>query len=197
MRDAYDNYDHHKKTALKESKELRKKFTWENMAKIASKEIDSFIKNPPKNRIEISFNQGVKLEVFGSNKEEYFVEFINSDTDKVVHSSTIKNNMWTKCSRTWFTNWVIKVNGKVIDEFNLKNKTVHIIHHSKSMGDCIAWAPYAVEFQKKHKCKVILSTFHNYWFENKKEYKNSANKIVNNPMGMEAGDGMEEEKQLA
>ena len=30
-----------------------------------------------------------------------------------------------------------------------------------------------------------------------KEYKNSATKIVNNPMGMEAGDGMEEEKQLA
>ena len=30
-----------------------------------------------------------------------------------------------------------------------------------------------------------------------KEYKNSATKIVNNPMGMEAGDGMEEEKQLS
>ena len=42
MRDAYDNYDYHKKIALEESKELRKKFTWENMAKIANKEIQFF-----------------------------------------------------------------------------------------------------------------------------------------------------------
>ena len=47
-----------------------------------------------------------------------------------------------------------------------------IEHHSSSIGDTIAWAPYAVEFAKINKCKVILSTFHNNWFENLDEYKN-------------------------
>ena len=35
MRDAYKNYDKHKKQALKESRNIREKFTWENAAKIA------------------------------------------------------------------------------------------------------------------------------------------------------------------
>jgi len=39
------------------------------------------------------------------------------------------------------------------------------------IGDTIAWAPYAVEFQKKHNCQVILSTFHNNWFKNNINYK--------------------------
>lgn len=39
---------------------------------------------------------------------------------------------------------------------------------SKSLGDTIAWMPYAEEFRKKHNCKVILSTFWNHLFE--KEY---------------------------
>ena len=80
------------------------------------------IKNPPKNKIEISFNQGVKLEVFGSNKKEYFVEFINSDTNKVIHSSTIKNNMWTKCNHEYYIPWVIKVNGEIIHTFDVTNQ---------------------------------------------------------------------------
>jgi autotransporter strand-loop-strand O-heptosyltransferase len=43
---------------------------------------------------------------------------------------------------------------------------------SKSIGDTIAWSPYAVEFSKKHNCKVILSTFHNEWFRGLPEYEN-------------------------
>ena len=171
MRDAYDNYDYHKKIALKESKELRKKFTWENVAKIADKEIQSFVKNPPKNTIEISFYQGVKLEVLGSNKKEYFVEFINSDTNKVIHSSTIKNNMWTKCNHEYYVPWIIKVNGEIIHTFDVTNKVIRISLDSKSIGDTLAWTPQVLEFQKKHNCKVVVSTFHNEWFENLTEYK--------------------------
>ena len=35
MRDAYVNYEKHKKQALKESKEIREKFTWERCCKIS------------------------------------------------------------------------------------------------------------------------------------------------------------------
>jgi autotransporter strand-loop-strand O-heptosyltransferase len=43
----------------------------------------------------------------------------------------------------------------------LANKTVFIVLDSKSLGDTIAWAGYALEFQKKHNCHVVMSTFWN------------------------------------
>jgi autotransporter strand-loop-strand O-heptosyltransferase len=171
MRDAYKNYDKHKKQALKESKEIRDKFTWERAAKLASIEIDTLYNNLPKNRIEISFNEGPKVQTYGSRNQEYFVEFIDSRNNKVLHSSTIKNNMWTACSKQYYIPWIIKINGEIVHEFNLKNKIVKISFDSKSVGDTLAWTPQILEFQKKHKCKVVASTFHNEWFENLEEYK--------------------------
>jgi len=171
MRDAYKNYDRHKKQALKESKEIRDKFTWERAAKLASIEIDTFHNNLPPNKIEISFMEGPKVEVKGSHSDNYKVEFIDSRTDKIVHSSTIKNNMWVTCNKQYYIPWTIKINGRIVHEFNLKNQIVKISFDSKSVGDTIAWAPQILEFQKKHKCKVVASTFHNEWFENLKEYK--------------------------
>ena len=70
---------------------------------------------------------------------------MDKSSDKIIHSSEIGNNMWTECNREWFTNWVIKINGKIFDEMDLTNKQVHIELCSKSIGDTIAWAPYAVE----------------------------------------------------
>jgi len=83
----------------------------------------------------------------------------------------MKNNHWVKCNRKYYTKWKIRVNGKIVDELNLTGKRVLISFESKSIGDTIAWAPYAVEFQKKHNCQVILSTFHNNWFKNNINYK--------------------------
>lgn len=171
MRDAYVNYKKHKKIALEESKIIREKFTWENAAKIASNEISSFLTNLPENKIEISFNLGPKVEIKGHNKEKYFVEFIDSSTNKVIHSSTITNNMWTKCNKSYFIPWIIKINGKTVHTFDLKDKIVKINFESKALGDTLAWTPQVLEFYKKHKCKVIVSTFHNEWFKNLPEYK--------------------------
>ena len=171
MRDAYKNYKHHKEQALKESKIIREKFTWENAAKIAGKEIKNLLNNLPKNKIEISFDKGPKVEVLGHHNNKYFVEFINGNTNQVVHSDTIGNNMWTKCSKSYYIPWIIKINGKVVHKFNLEGKKVRINFESKSIGDTIAWIPQVLEFYKKHKCEVIVSTYHNNWFETLPEYK--------------------------
>ena len=171
MREAYVNYKKHKKKALKESKTIREKFTWKNAAKIAGKEIENLLDNLPKNKVEISFNLGPKVEILGHNQNEYFIEFIDGSTNEVLHSSTISNNMWTKCNKSYNIPWVIKVNGEVVHHFDLKNKVIRIKFESKSIGDTLAWAPQIIEFQKLYKCKVILSTFHNNWFESLPEYK--------------------------
>ena len=59
MRDVYINYKQYKSKALEESKLIRKKFTWNNAAKIAEKEINNFLDNIPENKYELilgSFN---------------------------------------------------------------------------------------------------------------------------------------------
>lgn len=124
-----------------------------------------------KNKTFISFNYEPKVEITGDIDKEYLVEFINGNTGKVEHSSTVKNNMWTKSTKRWYIPWTIKINNKVVHKWDIKNKQVKITLDSKSVGDTLAWAPQAVEFAKKHKCKVTLSTFHNEWFKNLPEYK--------------------------
>tara|TARA_R110001592_G_scaffold2601_2_gene15045 strand:+ start:4525 stop:6816 length:2292 start_codon:yes stop_codon:yes gene_type:complete len=172
MRDAYVNYKKYKKRALKESIQIREKFTWENAAKIANKELDSIINNQPLNKIEISFQSGPKVEILGNREQEYFIEFINSDTNEVIHQSTINNNMWTSCSKEYYIPWIIKIDGKIVHTYNLKDKIVKVTIDSKSVGDTLAWVPQVIEFQKKYKCKIILSTFHNEWFKKLEAYKN-------------------------
>ena len=176
MRNAFENYTDHKKRAIEEAKLIHRDFNWDRVAKIGKDTIQEFLDNysPPKpnpNEIKISYIEEPTIEVIGDIDEEYHIEFIDKDTNQIVYDTTIKNNMWTKCGRKYHTNWIIKVNNQVIDEFDLKDKRVLISLESKSIGDTIAWAPYAVEFAKKNNCKVILSTFHNEWFESNPNYK--------------------------
>ncbi len=124
------------------------------------------------NKIIVTFNGIPKVEIKGTTQKEYLVEFINPEENKVIYSSTIKTGMWTQCSQRWNVPWVIKVNGKIVHTHNLEGKTVKISLESKSVGDTLAWTPQAVEFAKFYKCKVVLSTFHNEWFEGLPEYKN-------------------------
>jgi len=82
---------------------------------------------------------------------------------EVVYENTISNNSWARLNRQYYEKWSVEVyeKGEKIYEstLNLEGKRVLICIDSKSLGDNIAWAPYALEFQKKHNCKVILSSF--------------------------------------
>jgi len=178
MRDAYSNYESHKKRSIEESVDLRDKFSWEKIALIGKDMVESFIKKinssqipQDNNEIKVSYFEGPKVEILGDYDAAYFVEFVDSKTNEVHHSTTITNNMWTSCSKKYYIDWVIKVNGKEIDRIDLKNKRVLISLESKSIGDTIAWAPYAIEFMKQRNCQVILSTFHNEWFNGLESYK--------------------------
>ena len=177
MRDAYENYTTHKNKALKDSEDIRKNFSWENVAQIGLTTVNDFMSRKSwlnrkiePNRIIVSYVNGPKVEILGEDEMEYEIEFIDSDTNEIVHKSNISNNMWTTCGREYFTNWIIKINGEIYDRFDVTEKRVLIYLDSNSIGDTIAWTPYAVEFAKKHNCKVVLSTFHNNWFKGNPEY---------------------------
>ena len=179
MKGVYENYETHKTIALGQSEQLRKDFSWERIAEIGLKTINDFLERKPwlnkpfkKNEIIVTYLDGPRVEVLGDEKKEYFIEFIDGSNDKVIHSQTISNNMWVASSKKYYIPWIIKINGEVYDEFNLEGKTVMISLESKALGDTISWAPYAVEFQKKHNCKLLLSTFKNNFFEGLDSYKN-------------------------
>jgi autotransporter strand-loop-strand O-heptosyltransferase len=181
MRFVYEFHDEVKKKSLDESKEIRKEFSWENVARIGYYTIQDFMERVPyltteiksfkKNKIEISYLDGPRVEILGDEDKIYLIEFVNKETGDVLHSDTIKNNMWVASAKKYYIPWQIKINGEVIDELNLENRKVLISMESKSLGDTLSWVPYSVEFAKKHKCTVILSTFHNYLFEGLDEYK--------------------------
>ena len=145
------------------------------MKEILIKEYNNLIKNPikslfPKNNVYSTFINGAKIEVLGDIEKNYKIQFIDRNTDKLVHETEINNNMWSKLNKQYYIDCLIKVidleTNEIIEHtFDAKDKRVYIHFASKALGDTIAWVPYAEEFRKKHKCKLIISTFHNEMFE--------------------------------
>jgi autotransporter strand-loop-strand O-heptosyltransferase len=123
----------------------------------------------PAQKQKISINQhfvdGAFLEIKGESDSDFKVKFYD-EQGKCHYENTIKSNSWVRLNRQYFTKWTAKVwqDGHLIykNTLNLANKTVFIVLDSKSLGDTIAWTGYALEFQKKHDCKVVLSTYWNH-----------------------------------
>jgi autotransporter strand-loop-strand O-heptosyltransferase len=108
------------------------------------------------------------LEITGTSKSVFTVRYY--DEEGVCHyENQIKTNHWVKLNRRWYTKWTIKIwkDDELYYEYtlNYKNQRVHIALDSSSLGDSIAWMPYALEFKKKHDCHVIVSTFKNFLFK--------------------------------
>lgn len=127
----------------------------------------------PTNSFITHFTNGPFCEIKGPLEGRYKVMFTDKNTGKVHHTSEITNNMWTKSTLEYFIDWNVKVYDLNADklvfehDYNAENKRVYVHMGSSAVGDTLAWFPYVDEFQKKHKCEMICSTFHNDWFESK------------------------------
>lgn len=127
-----------------------------------------------KNHVSINFIDGGFVEITGHHEENYNVKFIDMDNNNLVFEVNLSTNQWARCNRKWVTNWKIVItasSGEVQEYyFEPRGKRVLISLESSSLGDTLAWFPYVEEFQKKHNCHVVVSTFLNDLFEN--EYPN-------------------------
>ena len=123
------------------------------------------------------FVEGPFAEVKGDGNDKgfYIFDFLDPDNNSSVHQQMMGINSWTRPHRKYYTNWLLRIsrNGKVVHEhkLDLKGKNVLISIDTKSMGDNIAWMPYIKEFQEKHQCVVLASTFWNVLFQGAEEYK--------------------------
>jgi glycosyltransferase involved in cell wall biosynthesis len=108
------------------------------------------------------------LEIGGvDDGRQYQVQFL--DGENIIHQAILGGNAWTRCFRRYFTPWrlLVTCNGQTVLDYqlNLQGQRVYIAFDSNSLGDTIAWIPYCLEFQKKHQCNVIVSTFFNDLFQ--------------------------------
>jgi len=131
---------------------------------IAYKKILEFPAQVQKVRVIQHFINHPFLEIKGESDSEFDVRFYD-ENDVCHYQNTIKSNSWARLNRQYYTKWKTYVyqDGELIYEnvLDLHGKKVFIAFESKSLGDTLAWAPYALEFQKLHQCKVVLSTFWN------------------------------------
>jgi len=122
-----------------------------------------------KNNFNFHFIDGAFVEITGPDDKEYIVRCIDKKTNKTIHETTLKNNMWTKTNIKYFVGWRIEVydeNGLVFEhDYDANGRRVYIHMDSSAIGDTLAWFPYIDEFRKKHNCELICSTFHNNWFK--------------------------------
>jgi len=121
------------------------------------------------NNVFCSFIRGPKVDINGDEQGDYYIQFIDKKTNQIKYETTIKNNCWAKCNIEYYVDWEIKVFHKNqlfhVHNFNAENKRIYIALDSKALGDTLAWLPIAVEYSKVHKCKLVVSTFHNKLFE--------------------------------
>ena len=107
------------------------------------------------------------LEFKGKSTSQYTVKMY--DGYKLNYSNTLPANSWVRLNRKYFTPWRTEIweDGDLVYNYDLEysGKRVLITFNSSSLGDNIAWIPYALEFKKKHNCEVIVSTFKNELFE--------------------------------
>ena len=108
------------------------------------------------------------LEITGDSPKKFDVRFYD-ENNNLYHRDVIGANHWIRLSRRYYTKWRTEIwdGDEKIYEYtlNLEGKRVFICLDSSSLGDTIAWLPYADEFRKKHKCRVIVSTFKNFLFK--------------------------------
>ena len=85
----------------------------------------------PQNIFNVNFVDGAFLEITGPEDKEYKVLFINQDNDQILHSTTIKNNIWSRTNIKYFINWLVQVycdNELVFEhKFNPEGKRVTFI----------------------------------------------------------------------
>ena len=108
------------------------------------------------------------IEIKGESDSEFEIRAFDGD-GIIQYHKTIGVNHWVRLNREYYTKWNTKIweNGTLIyeDTLDYEGKRVFITFDSSSLGDTIAWLPYCLEFQKKHKCHVIVSTFKNFLFK--------------------------------
>jgi len=175
MRDCYENYDGYKKEAESKKSIIHTSYNWERVASEAFSVLKYSCKPIPGATEELEvvshFVGSPFIEIKNCPRNKvYTVSFFAGDSTEPDYTCELKKNMWARPSKKYFIEWRIEISDSATKDvvwshkFDCSGKKVYISLDSSSLGDTLAWFPYAEEFRKKHGCKVIVSTFLNHLF---------------------------------
>jgi hypothetical protein len=61
------------------------------------------------NKVSFHFVRGAFVEIKGSKKADYKVDFIDNKSGKILYTSNIGNNCWCKSNIEYFVEWKIQI----------------------------------------------------------------------------------------
>lgn len=122
------------------------------------------IQTPKGNYVTLSFTDGAKVETYGETPASYRIRFTDKDTGENIYDTIIQSNQWAAPNPRYYVRWHVTAeeDGALILEhtLDLAEEQVLVELTSRSLGDTVAWAPYANELRQKCGCqRVIVSTF--------------------------------------
>jgi autotransporter strand-loop-strand O-heptosyltransferase len=113
------------------------------------------------------YADGAYIEIQADPSRKFIVEFLD-ETGRIMYKSELTGGMWSKTNKKYFVEATCRIyeNGTIVydKKYDATGKNVCISLHSSSLGDTLAWLPYAEEFRKKHNCNLYVSTFINDLF---------------------------------
>ena len=142
-----------------------------NVGEVISKNINNPVinENPKHEFFRLTFVNGARVDITGTNNELCKVDFINNETGSIEYSAQIKCGEWIETAKKYYVDWKIRISrdNNVLFEYDLdlNNADVFITLESKALGDNLAWIQPVEEFRLKHNCNIFLSTFYNHLFE--------------------------------
>jgi hypothetical protein len=90
----------------------------------------------------VSFNNGATVSVGGYSNRKRRVEFWNGDN--LEYAVDLYSGTFASPSKRYFVNWKVKIfqDGNLIDEvaLDLRDKYVHVMVDTRSLGDNLAWS---------------------------------------------------------
>lgn len=108
--------------------------------------------------VKLDFNFGARVLL--PDDGDYRVRFTDMDTGSILYDGIARNNLITSAKK-YYINFRVEIwkNGAqpFIHDLNLAGRNVLINFPVGTLGDSLAWFPYAEEFRKKHRCKVFCS----------------------------------------
>ena len=111
------------------------------------------------------------LDIVGlsGDTREFFVEYIDLNTNEVIYSDMLKINYWSKINSNPSMNILIRVTSEnqIVFERRQDQKfnRVYIKIGSNSLGDNIAWMSCIEEYKKLNNVDVVVYSNHRHLFD--------------------------------
>ena len=108
--------------------------------------------------VKLDFNYGARVLL--PDDGEYRVRFTDLDTSSILYDAAGRNALVTS-TKKYYINFRVEIwkDGvpALVHDLDLAGRNVHIRYPVGTLGDILAWFPYAEEFRKKHRCNVYCS----------------------------------------